>query len=568
MIRFPNPGSDINQMINIFKLLYANLANAHSFDLNNMADIMVAENVASSSGYIGVQALQKSYEHKDTSRNPLYNQAKMYAEVYRLLGWIVSGEDAALKFNFTFLGAHIATAGEASGKLFEQCLLGVNYPNKILDVKFRDVNKPFISMLKTAVLLDGEICRDEILIGPMNLSNGYNADEINKVAHKIMELRSTKQYSNLELELEKLADNLGVTTVTLRNYTRFVVASLEFCGWFTKDNSRAYGTKKHFLKITPKGLKLIAWIDEVASINGSVLLEKDQEIINAVSKAGFLQMLKRADFVVDDELTAIETEMSEIEKAFGKREVLFSPYQYFDKQSIRNALPDYETDIGDKIIDFTVSRSTSAGYTFKSDKSIGAVNVTSTKRNSAKHKLIATLGNHRSNVHDAVTAMCVDSMNMKQYEFYPFVAELFQIIFSLDARAPQAGVNNERFDVIIPDKNFSIPVEVKSPTEELMLSVKAVRQALENKVVLLSRYNQHYPTIPEISTFAVGYNIPNERSDVYKLIEDIHSVYGINIAIADIGILLSAAYYCLLNNKNYLISDFSDVRGVINFADL
>ena len=91
---------------------------------------------------------------------------------------------------------------------------------------------------------------------------------------------------------------------------------------------------------------------------------------------------------------------------------------------------------------------------------------------------------------------------------------------------------------------------------------------MENKVVLLSRYNQHYPTIPEISTFAVGYNIPNERSDVYKLIEDIHSVYGINIAIADIGILLSAAYYCLLNNKNYLISDFSDVRGVINFADL
>jgi len=568
MIRFPNPGSDINQLINIFKLLYANLANAHSYDLNNMADIMVAENVASSSGYIGAQALEKSYEHKDTSRNPLYNQAKMYAEVYRLLGWIVSDEDAALRFNFTFLGIHIATAGDASGKLFEQCLLGVNYPNKILDVKFRDINKPFISMLRTAVLLGGEICRDEILIGPMNLSNGYNTDEIKDVAHKINDLRSTKQYSRLDLELEKLAKSLGVTTVTLRNYTRFVVASLQYCGWFTKVSSSAYGAKKDFLKITPKGVKLITWLDEVVSINGSALLGKNQPTVSAVSKAGFLQMLKRADFLVDKELAAMEAELSEIAETFGKREVLFSPYQYFDKQSIKDALPDYETDIGDKIIDFTVGRSTSGGYTFQSDKSIGAVHATSAKRNSAKHKLLETLSDYKSDTHNAITAMSVEAKTMKQTEFYPFVAELFQIIFGLDARAPQAGVNNERFDVIIPDKKFSIPVEVKSPTEEVMLSVKAVRQALENKVVLLSRYNHHYPTIPEISTFAVGYNIPNERSDVYKLIEDIHSVYGINIAIADMGILLSATYYCLLNDKNYLISDFSDVRGVISFADL
>lgn len=568
MIRFPNPGSDINQIINIFKLLYANLANAHSFDLNNMADIMVAENVASSSGYIGAQALEKSYERKDTSRNPLYNQAKMYAEVYRLLGWIVSSEDAALRFNFTFLGVHVATAGDASGKLFEQCLLGVNYPNRILDVKFRDINKPFISILKTAALLDGEICRDEILIGPMNLTNGYDTDEIKKVARRISELRSTKQHSSLESELEELAEKLGVTTVTLRNYTRFVVASLEFCGWFTKVYSSVYGVKKHFLKITPKGIKLIMWIDEIVSINGSVLLEKDQELINAISKAGFLQMLKRADFLVDGELTTMESEIGKIEKAFGKREVLFSPYQYFNKQSIRGALPDYETDIGDKIIDFSVGRSAAESYIFKSDKSIGTVQATSAKRNSAKHKLLETLSDHKNDTHDAIAAMSLEAITMKQIEFYPFVAELFQIIFGLDARAPQAGVNNERFDVIIPDKKFSIPVEVKSPTEEIMLSVKAVRQALENKVVLLSRYNQYYPTIPEISTFAVGYNIPNERSDVYKLIEDIHSVHGINIAIADTGILLSAAYYCLLHDKNYLISDFSDVRGVINFADL
>lgn len=568
MIRFPNPGSDINQMINIFKLLYANLANAESFDLNNMADVMVSGNVASSSGYIGALALEKSYERKDTSRNPLYNQAKMYAEVYRLLGWIVSSEDAALRFNFTFLGIHVASAGDSSGKLFEQCLLGVNYPNKILDVKFQDINKPFISMLRMAVLLDGEICRDEILIGPMDLSNGYNPEEINYAVNKIKDIRSTKKYSNLESELKKRADQLGITTVTLKNYTRFVIASLQYCGWFIKIKSNTYGPKKDFLKITPKGTKLISWIDDIASINGSALLEKEQSTISAVSKISFLQMLKRADFLVDEELSSIEAEMDETVEIFGKREVLFSPYQYFDKLSIKDALPDYETDIGDKIIDFSVGRSATDSYTFKSDKQISSVHTDNTKRNGAKNKLLETLKACKSDTHDAITAMNNEIITMKQSDFYPFVAELFQIIFGLDARAPQAGVNNERFDVIIPDKKFSIPGEVKSPTEEMMLSVKAIRQALENKVVMLSRYSQHYPTTHETSTFAVGYNIPNERSDVYKLIEDIHSVYGINIAIADMSILLSAAYYCLLNDNNYLISDFVDVRGVISFANL
>jgi hypothetical protein len=568
MIRFPNPGSDINQMINIFKLLYANLSESQSFDLNNMADIMVTANVASSSGYIGAQALERSYERKDTSRNPLYNQAKMYAEVYRFMGWIVSSEDAALRFNFTFLGIHVATAGDSSGKLFEQCLLGINYPNKILDVRFRDINKPFVSIMKIVSLVDGEICRDEILIGPMNLSNGYNDDEIENAASTIKNIRSTRKYSSLESELGNLSGSLGITINTMRNYTRFVISALVFCGWVIKIDSKVYGSKRDFLKITPKGTELVAWLDKVASVNGSVLLEKDQKIIDAVSKVGFLQMLKRADFIVEEDLAAMEVGINEIAEAFGEKEVLFSPYQYFDKLSIKEVLPDYETDIGDEAIDFSVGRPSSANYTFKSDKSIGAVPATTAKSNTAKQKLLEILAECKSDIHDAIIRMNGEAISMKQTEFYPFIAELFQIIFGLDARAPQAGVNNERFDVIIPDQKFSIPVEVKSPTEELMLSVKAVRQALENKIVLLSRYVQPYPTVRAISTFAVGYNIPNERSDVYKLIEDIHSVYGINIAIVNVDVLLSAAYYSLLNNKNYLISDFSDVRGVISFANL
>ena len=37
--------------------------------------------------------------------------------------------------------------------------------------------------------------------------------------------------------------------------------------------------------------------------------------------------------------------------------------------------------------------------------------------------------------------------------------------------------------------NKIIPIEIKSPSEELYVNVKGIRQALENKIILESRYN-------------------------------------------------------------------------------
>ena len=152
---------------------------------------------------------------------------------------------------------------------------------------------------------------------------------------------------------------------------------------------------------------------------------------------------------------------------------------------------------------------------------------------------------------------------MKQKNFYPLVANLLGVIFNRKAFAPPAGNNNMRYDVIIPDESYSIPVEVKSPTEEKMLSIKAIRQALENKVLLLAR--KPFKTEYDTSSFAIGFNIPNTRSDVYKLIDEIHQTYGINIAIIDMEQLISAAFYCSKSNRYFDISEFKNKKGVIHF---
>src|SRR3712207_1283910 len=129
-----------------------------------------------------------------------------------------------------------------------------------------------------------------------------------------------------------------------------------------------------------------------------------------------------------------------------------------------------------------------------------------------------------------------------------------------------SDVCSSDLDVMIPDDHYSIPVEVKSPTEEEMLSVKAIRQAVENKVLLLAR--KPYKTTFEVSSFACGFKLPNDRSDVYKLIEEIYKTYGISVAIVDMASLINGAFYCAQNTKYYDISEFIGKRGVIKFENI
>lgn len=164
MIRFPNPGSDIPTFIHIFQTLYTYLSDYKVFTLDDMSQTLTKMNLAASSGYVGEQALKLS-TRKDRSRDPLYNQSKMYAELYRSLGWITSSEEKALLFSFTLLGEHMAAAKIDPKSIFEESVLGINYPNQVIDNKNENASRTFSTILLTAYELDGYICRDEIIVG-------------------------------------------------------------------------------------------------------------------------------------------------------------------------------------------------------------------------------------------------------------------------------------------------------------------------------------------------------------------------------------------------------------------
>ena len=533
------------------------------FDLDNIAEFFAREQLASSSGYIGDEALKRSYLIKDDSRKSMKMQAKSYAELFRLLGWITSGEKA-LHFNFTYLGVHVAVSGSGAKSLFEQCLLGVEYPNHVLDVKFPDENKPFVNMLLFADALGGKIHRDEILLGAMNLMDGYSEEEKASKIEYLKEIRKTKDIDVLNDEIEKLADINEMQANSVRNLTRFVISSLEFTGWFEKKKLRLYGKSSPFLILTEKGKTVVNQINNSLIIKGDSINVEDADA-KVIYEIALLCMFRRANFDVDSELEKYETTLKSICDESGKSDILFSPYQYFSGSELKIILPDNTLQSGSE--HRTVEVDIYVNILSMKTEALVESKKSELSKNDQMNKVLAKrIANTNSNIEKAVETFMADIVTMKQTDFYPLVADLLGYVFNRDAFAPSAGNNNMRYDVIIPDENYSIPVEVKSPTEEEMLSVKAIRQATENKVLLLAR--KPYKTSYEVSSFACGFKLPNDRSDVYKLIEEIYETYRINVAILDMNTLIRAAFYCAQTKSYYDVSEFIGKRGVIKFENI
>ena len=108
-------------------------------------------------------------------------------------------------------------------------------------------------------------------------------------------------------------------------------------------------------------------------------------------------------------------------------------------------------------------------------------------------------------IEEAATAFSLSRKSDSQTEFYPMVSALLSLL-GFDSGYSRAGVNAQRMDAWVYFEGDIVPIESKSPTEELSLSTKAVRQALENKIILLSR-NECPPRF-ETTSLIVGYQIP------------------------------------------------------------
>lgn len=558
MLRIPNPGSDINIFVRIFRDIHAVLSDAPEFSLDDMTRALIERNNVSSMGAFGSEALRRS-TRSDRSRDPLYNQSKMYAELYRALGWIQS-TTGALRFRFSWLGEHAAKCDNPRPLVIE-CLLGIAYPNEVLGVQGDQSVRVFGAILATALAMDGTITRDEMIVGPLSIADDRDPTTFRAMIAKLKKCRSSPAV--LASEISALGARRGITHETMTNYTRFPIAAMQWAGWAVKDSARSP------LILTDEAHATLARVRALRDTRLS-----DYSALPDAAKPPFIRvsahvMLARSGFDISsasEQLARDRQILSELGIPTTP-DPFFSPFQQVARAAVIALLPGVDAAPHARVAEGSVdSRAQSETGRINASARISVALSAATIRrdldtNRLEAELLGDLRSAGANLRVAAESFASRHALDNQSKYYPLVVNLLRLI-GLDCRASRRGVNYDRADAMIIDPTDSIPIEIKSPGEELELSVKAIRQAVENKVVLLAR--GQFATTRSTTTLAIGFNAPNSRSDVRELIEDVHRAFGFNVGVIDLRGLATLALRAVGSGSHLALGGFTKVRGVLD----
>jgi len=327
MIRIPNPGSDIDIFIRIFRDLHAELHSHYDFDLDDMTRAMITRNNVTSQGAIGQEALRRS-TREDRSRDPLYNQSKMYAELFRTLGWLQS-TSSALRFAFSFLGHHVASA-KTPKPLAKECLLGLAYPNDVLEVKGRQSIRIFSAILRAMARMENRISRDEMIAGPMSIENDRDETLFAQMVEAITDYR--QEPGALQIAIKQMEKDRAITKTTMENYTRFPIAALQWAGWAQKN--------KGYLHLTTVGLEEVARIKGATDVRLSDFRKLPVEAQAPFIRHTFYGMLARSGFDVAPVAPQMQADAQVLAKhsSYHQGHVIFSPFQQIGRTEVNPAV--------------------------------------------------------------------------------------------------------------------------------------------------------------------------------------------------------------------------------------
>lgn len=581
MIRFRNPGSSIETQIAIFRALYEKLKDSGPFSYPDMERVIGQTTLMSSNGFSGERALEKT-RGKPDSLNATKMNMKMYAEVFRLLGWISpSTTNKSYPVEFTLIGKYAASDDSIAKKLFEEGLIGyVTPPTETTSrVTYTEHSRFFVTALKTIAAMGGRIYKYELCLGPMSFDDS-SAKTFGEMIDDLKSYRSGGDYEAFIAHFLHLADSLGMAKVSVDNTTRFPIAAMRDVGWIksVRDNEIFKRNSIKAIEITDKGRSVLDSIQNAKDIRLEDFTAMDSVLQDSLIRLTIARMLERSGFrATDSYKSTLQSDESIVDRALAER-ILFSPYQTLKLNRVNGALG-IEKDVAgrpDEDMRSITQSDASANpkEEYQEDLFISIVpSLKSNANNTLKlrpsaYQLqleIQKLSEEKKLLDEMANILFTRHRGDREPQFYPFVADLFTLI-GFPCRESRAGDNGSRFDAIIMDPPYSIPVEIKSPTEELQLSLKAIRQALENKVVMLSRMSE--ATMRDVTSLAVGYEEPSERAEVSQLISDIHSAYDVKVGVITLMPLLQLAISAIVKGDYPDKEIIRNLKGFLNVTTI
>lgn len=568
MLRFPNPGSTIENFVSVYGAAFERLS-GRTANLDDVVAAVVAANLATSSGYMGEEAVARS-TRADRSRDPLYNQLKMYAELFRTLGWLHPTPQSALNFTFTLLGEQVVTAGRDFGPLLEECVLGIIYPTPLLAVRGDFDLRPFAFILRVMAACDGHLSRDEMIIGPLSAASDRGKPTLDAVVATIGAARESEAASREAVQA--VSDARKIQVNTLQNYTRWPIALLRDLGWAARGTARFRDGRKYVtFHLTGKGQALTERIGGSVDLRVDDVAQLAPKERRALAAVAHFRMLERSGF----DIAPVGERIAEAEDiaapAFARlgtdgRNLLFSPFQSLSLDDIASAFParaqtaQVEKGASRAAVAAAPDGRDDRSHLFVHPNMVAAEGAGAGGPEALRMELAEMLAAH-GKIEVAAAAFAENHARDTQTVFYPLVTHLFQLL-DFKSDYSRAGVNYQRWDAYVVVDGYALPVEIKSPTEEVMLSTKAVRQALENKVILLSRGGLE--TRPELASLVVGNRLPNERGEMSNLIDDVFKAFGLRLGVIDLTTLAHLALRAVRDGVTIDAGQLSQLRGFLD----
>lgn len=339
MLRFRNPGSNIETQIQIFQALYSALKSKPHFNLVDMERVMAEISLVTAYGYAGDQALAITSKRSDSLNSTKMNM-KMYAEVFRMLGWIApANRGKSYPVRFTLIGACAGNSNfEGAASLAEEALMGFVNPAEINhNVKYTERVRFYPLVLRTLRKLDGIMYKHELCLGPMSCDDNEE-DSFEAMIARLKSLRGDA--SRLSDAFGNLAQELNMTRQSVDNSTRLPIGLLSGLGWIENGvkNKSLYNKSLTCFRINEKGS---ARLDEYLAMTDLRLDDFQSlrpDLQEPAIRVGAYSMLERAGFDVDSVSEVREADADALESLLDGKELIFSPYQTLWPDTVDAAL--------------------------------------------------------------------------------------------------------------------------------------------------------------------------------------------------------------------------------------
>ena len=452
-----------------------------------------------------------------------------------------------------------------------ETVLGIAYPSHVIESHSGQAIRPFSTILRTMLACGRGLSRDEMIVGPLSTASDRRQSDLDALAAQIDTLREGP--GAIREALEEVSERRGVQVNTLRNYTRWPIAVMRDLQWTTKEreNYRESGRTFEIHRLTATGRRRAESLQSLCDLRVTDVdpLPPDQK--RALCRRAHFAMMERSGFnvsTVQDQLHEEEGTHREALQALevpADRPILFSPFQSL---SIADGDAIFPPCAKPKVV---TRLQEGERNSIEIGRQFDHLFVPSTLvardvvvEGSDLSRLRRTLRDLRGRYHSPEVAATVFKESRRedtQAQFYPLVTNLVQLL-GIKSSCSRPGVNYQRWDACAWPQGLAVPIEIKSPSEERLLSTKAVRQAVENKVILLARRGMR--TSRQATSLVIGYEIPNERGDMGMLIDNIDAAFRIRIGVLDLQALTLLALRSVTESVSIEENQFAYLKGFLH----